>query len=193
MVSTAVQAGAAAATLVDVLPFGHPLWKDFDDKCARLEITGYQKLCADLEGEPLGPWQVVHSSGLLYHAANPVHQVVRLRQACSEWLIFTSVVVPREVGGFDMGEGAAIFVPALKGSTRQAFARHFQSLGIEVEGINVDCAAPWVVAPGVYNYGPWWWLFTADSIDSMLQMVGFQIVRREETWKDRAVSWLCRA
>jgi hypothetical protein len=193
MVSTAVQAGASEATMVDVLPFDQPLWKDFDARCDRLGISGHKKLSADLEGPPMGPWEVVHSSGILYHAANPVHQMVRLSQSCSQWLIFTSMIVPRRIDGFDLGDGGTIFVPALNGQMRQAFARHFDSLGLKIEGINMECLAPWLVAPGVYNYGPWWWLFTADFIDSLLGIVGFQVVRRKETWPDRAVSWLCRS
>jgi len=196
MVTLAIESGAAEATMVDVLPFSDPLWRDFERKCTERGVTGYRRLQADLvnPGE-IGPWDVVHSSGILYHTPDPVRMTIQLRALCREYLIFTSMIVPELIensaGRLDLSGGRAVFVPAIDAAARRICATHLDSAAIRVEGINMTDDVTWLTPDGPVNYGPWWWLFPAAYVERLLKLVGFKILIREETIPGRAISFLC--
>src|SRR5271166_6434693 len=100
MVSVALQAGAAEAAMVEILPLTHPLWKDLDERCESKGVTGYRRIYADVnQPADIGPWDVVHFSGVLYHVPNPVHTMLRVRSLCTRYLIISSMIVPPRIKG----------------------------------------------------------------------------------------------
>jgi hypothetical protein len=195
MVSLALEAGAAEATMVEVLPLDHPLWKDLDDKCERRGVRGYKKVFADLnQPGDIGPWDVVYCSGVIYHMPDPVHAMLRLRSLCRRYLVLSSMIVPPQMSGPEgdvvLGEGQVVFVPAIGGVTKSACAAHFDALEIKIFGINVDEPVVWSYGDSGVNYGPWWWLFTEEFLEHLLNLGGFRVLNREETWAARTVSFL---
>jgi len=196
MVSCALESGATEATMVDVLPVGHPLRSDFHERCRQRGFDGYHCLQADLDSPVnIGPWDVVHCSGVIYHTPDPVRMILRLSSLCSEYLIFTSMVVPPVIdnrfGRLDLSAGRAVFVPAIDGEVKTICAEHFEALGIQILGINSSAQFSWLMFDGNFNYGPWWWLFSEDYVKRLLVLAGFTVLIREETWPGRAVSFLC--
>ncbi|MEP6716886.1 MAG: hypothetical protein ABJC09_15045 [Terriglobia bacterium] len=196
MVTTALESGAAEATMVDVVPLGNSLWRDFDLRCQQRGVSGYRCLQADLDDPAgIGPWDVVHCSGIIYHAADPVRMMLALRPLCSEYLIFTSMVVPpvidNSAGRLDLTGGRAVFIPAIDAQAKAICAEHFGAMGIRVFGINDDAQFSWLTPERKVDYGPWWWLFPEEYIERLLTLAGFQVLVKEETWPGRAVSFLC--
>jgi len=199
MVTVAIESGAAEATMVDVLPENHALWQCFHKICASKQITNYKSLVADLnemDPGPHGRFDFVHCSGILYHVPDPISMLWQLRKLTRETLILTSATVPsvvrNESGKAVLTPGKAVFVPALAGPELAVYSRHFENLGMAIEVF--DGSSPEWISNGftTINYGPWWWLFTEEYIHRMLEICGLRVLEKQETWKDRGWSFLCR-
>lgn len=195
MVTTAMKAKAAKAAMVDVLPFSDPQWADFEARCVEQGVSGYECIQADLNSPgDIGPWEVVHCSGIIYHVPDPFTMLLRLRDLCKDRLIFTSMIVPEvltgKAGTLDLRGGRAVFVPAMDPFTRGICAEYMDSLGIQILGINSDIPFKWMTSSGTVDYGPWWWLLPVDYLERMLTVVGFKVVTRQQT-APGAFSFIC--
>ena len=199
MVTVALEGGASSAMMADVLPLDHPFWGAFHKKCRDKGISSYDFRCVDINSEDfstIGSFDVVHCSGIIYHMPDPMRMLVQLRTVCKDLLIFTSTTVPARIKGEEgelvLDDGMSIFVPALTGRARRIVADHFNRLDFPIHGINMAEPFDRVSEAGGFNYGPWWWLFTDRLVAQMLRVVGFEVLKQEETWQSRAVSYLCR-
>ena len=74
-VSVALLAGARQATMADIAPLDHQLWRDFDEHCKQLGVTGYACTRLDVVEPPTDysalVHDVVHCSGIIYHVPDP--------------------------------------------------------------------------------------------------------------------------
>ena len=199
MVTVALEAGASSGMMVDVLPPDHPFWAAFHAKARDKGITNYDTRWADITAPnfaEVGTFDVVHCSGIIYHMPDPMHMLAQLRSICRDTLVFTSTFVPRRIVGKEgelvLDDGMCLFLPALQKRARSIVADHFNALDLPILGVNMDEPFKWMTDAGGFDFGPWWWLFTEDLLAQMLRVVGFEILKQEETWKSRAVSFLCR-
>jgi hypothetical protein len=101
-------------------------------------------------------FQVVDSSGVLYHMPDPIRYLIALREITQEHLIPTSAITPTriesEAGFLDMPEAAVLFLPALDGTEKAILAAHWRPTGgTGAIGITRD-EHDWRFD----NFGPWW-------------------------------------
>ncbi|MCO6419061.1 hypothetical protein JYK14_23295 [Siccirubricoccus sp. KC 17139] len=189
-ISVALQAGAAAATMIDHQPLGNELWQEFDAHCARLGVSGYVSIQGDLDDPDLphrlGQFEVLHCSGVIYHCPDPFHSLRQLRRLTGRHLLLGAMTVPEQVrnaaGAVDFSEGRMLALPALRGGALAVMQRHFDELHIKIPNINAPEREPWVLPDGMPNYSPWWWLFTVETLSAMAEAVGLRVVGSFESW-----------
>ena len=89
-----------------------------------------------------------------------------------------------------IGEGPVVFIPAISGVTKSACAAHLDALDIKIFGVNLDVPFVWCSGSSGLNYRPWWWLFTEEFVERLLNLAGFRVLDREETWAAQPLSFL---
>jgi 2-polyprenyl-3-methyl-5-hydroxy-6-metoxy-1,4-benzoquinol methylase len=198
-VSVALRAGARHATMIDMQPLDGELWELFERRCRLLGVTGYDRLCGNLDDTAFvhrcGPFDFVHCSGVLYHVPNPRHSLRNLAQLCRRHLILVSMIVP-EVIANDQGEvvndGAdGLYMLELDPQQRSVLGRHFDELGLQVANIQQSDELAWH-EDGRVNYAPWWWLLTPRQVAGLLAQAGFEVLESGEVWQGRAHGFWCR-
>jgi len=194
-ITVAVRAGCQAATMIDIMPIDHPLWNEFDERARSAGVTEYRKVQGNLDDPVLpdkaGSFDFVHCSGIIYHVPNPLHTLARLHALTKRFLLLNSMTVPQRIST-DAGEisfvgGRTVFLPAIDSPTKQILAEHFAALGIDLAGISNE-QYPWT---SLSAYGPWWWLWTEDTLSAMVRATGFRVLDIRETWKGRAHAVFC--
>lgn len=192
-VSVAHAAGAAQLSMLDISDEESHLWEAFRERLIELDVPDVDCISADITAiGSTRSFDVVHCSGVLYHAPDPVGLLAALRKVTVEHLILASVTVPAKIdnaaGSLRFAPGQALFVPHLDGSTLQIVQRYFADRGIHgAEGIDAP-VTDW--SPD--NYGPWWWLVTSELIGRMLRVAGFELMDDEPFWNGRAHAFLAR-
>jgi SAM-dependent methyltransferase len=196
MVSVALDAGAAEATMIDIAPADNQLWRDLDSHLAKKGDYAYRRIIADAcsprFSEIVGPFDIVHCSGVIYHAPDPMTVLANLRAITRECGILTSMTVPElienDAGVIDLRGGGTIFVPGLDASTRPVMARYFTDIGLSLDTI-LDARARWCSSEnGLFNYAPWWWFLTPQTVTAMTAAAGLSIVASGESWSAGAYS-----
>lgn len=194
-VSVARGFGATAVTMIDVLPPLDQHWKAFEARLAALGITDCQTISGDILTLRAGPFDVTHSSGILYHMPNPVEYLTALHRLTNEHCIMTSAICPPSVtnrfGTLEIPKGGGLFVPGMTAEQKTIYTE-FYTGGLQaiLGGINVENEAS-VFLPG--NYVPWWWLLPADTIASMCRSAGFTVVAEAPNWAGKAHTFLLRS
>lgn len=194
-ITVAVKAGCRSATMIDISPIGHQLWIDFDQRARSAGVTEYRKIQGNVDDPGLadraGTFDFVYCSGVIYHVPNPLYTLARLHALTQRFLLLGSMTVPPQVhteaGEASFVGGRTVFLPALDARTKAILAQHFEALGIELAGITDDQYL-WT---SLSAYGPWWWLWTKDTLSAMLRVAGFRVIETHETWKGRAHRIFC--
>ena len=185
-VSIAMRHGAHEATMVDIQPPHSKWWKAFHERCEALGISGYRSvvgdICNDRIADDIGCFDITHCSGIIYHLPSPFHMIRNLISITRERFILTSMVVPDRIenrfGTLELYRGQCLSVPTLSGSRRDILIEHFDQAGIKAGGLNVPSNPP-VTPRGRFHYGPWWWLFSAETVVGMCEIFRVDI---EKTW-----------
>ncbi|MHB1058751.1 MAG: hypothetical protein ACYC0F_12820 [Rhodanobacter sp.] len=200
-VSVALKAGATRATMADIAPLDHSLWRDFDNHCVQLGVGGYDKVRLDIvepgnDAESLRH-DVVHCSGIIYHLPDPYRMLANLRRIAGERLIITSMVVPEHIenaaGSLDFPADRAAFVPSLTEQTRAIVAEHFRQAGVSVGAITQPLDEAWLWPDGNPNFGPWWWLMSPPFLRGVATVAGFIVEDECWSWEGLSYSFLLRA
>ena len=185
-VSIALQHGAREATMIDMQPSGSRWWTAFHERCSELGVAGYHTvvgdICNDRIADTIGPFDVTHCSGVVYHVPNAVDMIRNLISITRERFILSSMIVPDVIanrfGKLVLEQGQLLLVPALSESPRRILGEHFDQQKIGIRGINAK--SPLFAEPnGRLRYGPWWWIFTAETLVAMCRIFDVSI---EKTW-----------
>ena len=218
-ISTAVRAGARSATMIDLRDFGHPDWIYFEQLMRSKNITGYKRIeHANLEDKSLrdriGIYDLVHSTGILYHSPSPILALQNLASVTRTHLIVNTVIVPQRIenaaGSLDFEGPQVVFLPGLDRKERSIFQFYFaERLGWSEKKFNDNIPAqddpspvmPYVQPSGLkrealwtesgdLSYSPYWWLWTQQAFEALLGIFRFQV--RERYWfKNHAMTVLC--
>jgi Methyltransferase domain len=176
-VSVAHRAGATSLTMIDVMPPEDEWWGRFRERIREHGVARYETHSGDVATAPLGPFDVIHCSGVLYHVPHPIDFLARIRDRLNEHLVLSSAVIPRRIenqdGVLEVPEGGALFVPSMDDAAKRVYTRFWQG--------DSD-AAMWGVNRAfdhftLDNYVPWWWLMTVSAIRGMARVAGFEVVR----------------
>jgi SAM-dependent methyltransferase len=187
--SVAWKAGAFSVAMIDWLPADDPLWRAFHDRMRAAEtpveaIAGDVQRLADLPGGP--SFDVVHCSGVVYHAPEPTRFLAALRRLTRKHCVLTSTIAPAVVQ--QATKDGWLYIPALGGVTRQLLADHWRPiLGATALGITAHCE--W----NPNDFAPWWWLPTPDGLKRRCESVGFEVLDEAPFWDGNAHTLLLRA
>lgn len=192
-VSVAHHLGATQLTMVDVLPPLNQWWKAFDQRMADMGLADrVVTLSGDILTLRAGPYDVTHSSGILYHMPNPMEYLAALFRLTREHCVLTSAVHPVEIsnrlGTVRLSPGEAYFVPAMTPEHKAIYAEFYTEGNDQVMlgGINRET----VFLPS--NYVPWWWLLPPETIAAMCRATGFEVVAEAPNWAGKAHTFLLR-
>jgi hypothetical protein len=121
-------------------------------------------------------WEVVHSSGVLYHQPNPFFYLDKLRSLTDEVCILTSTVAPRVIetrfGMLRVPAGASLLVPALSEDERKIVGSYIEGFGFDLFN-----------APDGFvttSYKPNWWLPTSEALLRMCECASFEVLAAED-------------
>jgi hypothetical protein len=193
-VSVAYRFGATQTTMIDVTTPDDEQWRQFRERMASLNVPGVESLSANIlqfaVADSSPKFQVVHSSGVLYHIPDPIRYLIALRNITQEYLILSSVVTPTrmksEAGSLDLPEAAVLFLPALDGQEKEIVAAHWRPIvGTTAIGVTSD-EHDWRID----NFSPWWWLPTPRAMVAMCRVAGFKVLDGDYTWSGNAYTVL---
>ncbi|MEL6913994.1 MAG: hypothetical protein AAFP13_05800 [Pseudomonadota bacterium] len=71
-ISVAHEYGARSLMMIDILPPLNKWWGEFRKRMTEKGVEKYKTLSVDIMSSRCQPFQVTHSSGILYHCPNPL-------------------------------------------------------------------------------------------------------------------------
>lgn len=195
-VSIAQAHGASELAMLDVTPQGHELWNRFLDRVRDLGVPEVRCLTAnvvELDEDPTRPmFDVVHSTGVLYHLPDPVRGLFGLASITREHLIVGCAVIPPRIsisaGELEVPPGGWLFLPRLPEASRAVLREHWiRDVGENVQGLMVDLER-W----NPKGFVPWWWLPTIESFKAMASAAGFEYIDGVSRWNGHSFVQLLR-
>lgn len=176
-ISVAHHAGATKLMAIDQFPENDPHWDRFHARMKEQRVFNYAAKSINLLDYKGEGFDVINCGGVLYHAADPIHLLKKLKELTKYRLILTSTITPNKIsnedGEFILPEGAMVFVPALSLQNKKITSRYWNVfLGGRTDG-GLTNDTVW----DVENYNHWWWLFTPCVLDAMCISCGFKINR----------------
>jgi hypothetical protein len=178
-------AGAKAICALDIWKPETEWWLAFRSRCASVGLVGAQEVIGSIDNvetiRRLGIHDVVHCAGVLYHCANPFLTLSHLRAVTGETLLLTAAVMPEvienEYGRIQLDPDFALCVPCLTEEKRRVADLYLRkAYGGGAFGVNAPIKS-WFFNDGAPNYGPWWWLWTAQYLERLVSACGFEIVK----------------
>lgn len=199
-VTFAVHCGYENICIADLEGEDHHLWKHF-----KSEINDHNKnkihykynLNVDDTSsmKDFGQWDMVHSTGIMYHVPNPMHTLKNYKIITRKELIINTVIVPELIsnsrGSINFGSCSALFMPSLCGNEREIMREHYRSkFGWDLNNVSPlsdskDNIMPYLSNGGEYSYYPYWWLFTEKSFQAALELLQMKVVDAW-TWEGHA-------
>lgn len=193
-VSVAHSLGASALTMIDVAPSDNVLWQSFETRRRTLSLPQVECLSGDVvvlaADQSCPSYDVVHCSGVLYHAPHPMLVLAALRRLSRQYLILTSSITSSRVvskaGILELPASSCLFIPALQGKERAILSSYWSqfvgeaALGLTKEIPNFE----------LDDFGPWWWLPTVDALTAMCKAAGFHCLDGAYMWNHNAYTLL---
>jgi len=195
-VSVAHAAGARELTMIDGCTAGDEWWQKFEARRQDLGVPPVRSISGEIvqlsQSDASLKFEVVHCSGVLYHAAEPLRLLRALRTVTTGHLILSScitdTVIENEAGTLRVPDGGALFVPALTAQERAiVYNRWSPAVGRNAIGLTND-DTDW----NPDDTGPWWWLPTTKALAAMCRVAGFVVEDVAEYWDGHAASVLAR-
>ncbi len=184
-VSLAHEHGATELALLDAIAADDVAWELFRERMRERGIDGVECISADVLTATVRPFDVVHSSGVLYHLPSPMLYLARLRNLARRYLVLTTACFPEggienEHGTLRLPAAGALFVPALNENERRVVGAYWRGLiRPTVTGVDEPPAALGVERACEFrldDYAPFWWLLTPPAIAAMCGICGFRIL-----------------
>ena len=199
-VSFALEAGATAATMIDVEPMESDLWAQFKAHCAAMKVTGYECVEADATAsglrERVGVFDVVHCSGVIYHVPDLVGFLRNLAAIARKHLIVTSMIFPpvieNEFGTLDLRGGHCMFVPLMSDEQRKIAAAYASTRGQKIAHLNGPPMEQWIEESGIWDYAGWVWMMTAEFLLGLAEVCGLRVIKHGPRFGGRSYSILCQ-
>lgn len=163
--------GATEVALIDICPAGASPWDEMRAHLAQKGIVDCRLISDDLHRIHGEQFDVIYSSGVLYHIASPLHYLEALRRLAREHVVLASSIVPDRVpGAADIAypAGSVLYLPAVPPEQRAQVAAFFAQHGRP--DIFAGAGKPLHDIFGVY------WLPTSQALVAMCRDVGFEVL-----------------
>ncbi len=183
-ITPAHNAGATSLCMVDIWAPGSEWWLKFRERCSTCGAGPVREVVTSVDNpnvrQSVGRYDIVHCGGVLYHSPNPFLTIRNLMSLASESLLLATAVMPpvveNEFGRLEFRSESAVCVPLIGEASRKILDKHLRdSYGGGAYGVNAPVDA-WYFDDGAPNYGPWWWLWSADYVERMLAASGLDII-----------------
>jgi 2-polyprenyl-3-methyl-5-hydroxy-6-metoxy-1,4-benzoquinol methylase len=189
-ISIAHYNNASELTMIDIQTEGHKLWQDFHQRMKELGIKNYSAVSGDIQNLTIEPFDVIHSSGILYHLPNPLIYLSKLHSLTRQYMILGSTITHEKIenkyGIYIVPSSGAIFVPALGKQEKAILNEHWQKN-------NVGTFEKYQLSDYKLNsFGPWWWLPTVNTLKCMCSICGFEVINEGYTWNKYAYALLLK-
>ncbi|MBW4696328.1 MAG: class I SAM-dependent methyltransferase [Aphanocapsa lilacina HA4352-LM1] len=191
-ISVAHRYGATSLTMIDITLEGSELWDKFRERMVGFGITDYQCIVEDVcklqYSHPDILFDAIHCAGVLYHHINPLQVLISLRNITRKYLVLTSAitqsVIENEKGRYVIPPSGVIFVPALDHREFEILKQYWTGFEVRAFGLTdrVDYRPD--------DFGPWWWLPTAQALSAMCESVGLRVQESAHTWGNNAFTLL---
>jgi hypothetical protein len=183
MVTTALDAGAARAVMLDSMSEQSPWWAKFDQHCADKGKYQYEKIVRDITApnprDEIGCFDVVHCSGVMYHVPDIFGFIKNLLSITNEYLFLGSQVFPSRiespVGVIELSDDEALCTPCLTDRNLDILRSYFSIGNRKGEGISSDALFIDEIAL-CPKFGPWWWLYTKGFMCRIVGLFPIEIV-----------------
>lgn len=206
-VSQALAAGCLGVAMADIQPFSSHYWVHFYQLMEQRGITrdrfaSYERIDIRAHDLPalLPKFDIVHSTGILYHLPDPATALWNLIQVSNRWLIINTVITPQVVenerGRVALPDGAGLFLPGLSEQERAVLQLRYQTkFGWDLNFTSPrvtdrEAAMPHMDAEGRLSPWPYWWLFTIPAFRALAELMHLRI-HDEWTWEEHCHFMLC--
>ena len=196
--SVAAQFNPKSLTAADIDPLTSASWAALREHLQLRGVENVREYSVSIDDPgiraKIGPYDFVYSAGILYHTPSPLYTLSQYRRLAKRHLLLGTMVVPPVIenadGRLNFDGGQVVFIPALGERERKILSSHFDKLEFKIQYINSEDNWPWRHA-GQPNYGPWWWLYSAETCRRMVETSGFKILQEESTWGGKHHYFLC--
>lgn len=198
-VSIASKAGARSTTMADIQAMGNEWWQKFDQRCSELGVSGYDcrniDICDPSTLSDVEKFDFVHCSGIMYHVSDPIQFIQNLMGITNEYLLISSMTIPTVIenkdGRLDSPEGSAHLVHMLPDQARKVLANYLVSKGMKEDIVSRKTPKELFHENGSVRTGPWWWIYSPETMDAMCEMCGLEIIKTN-TLSNYSHSVLCK-
>ena len=179
-ITSAHRAGASKLSLLDVEPPTCPWWDGMRKRLDENGVGPCEFISADINDKELERFDVVHSSGVLYHLPAPIHYIRKLRNITNEYCILTSTTIGTHIvgggGELTLPDGAVVFIPGLQGEAKGIIEAWYRDGGY---GEVAEPESSFGGHSNLENYYPNWFVPTVAAFKAMAVSGGFDIVDEE--------------
>ena len=185
-VSVAHHAGASHVTLMDMEAPGCPWWKEMEDHLRTRGVPDFRLLSCDINDYKGPRFDVVFSSGVLYHLPDPLGYLRQLVEMANDFCIVASSICPPVMeaagGSVRVPDAGALFVPALSGQDREVVQAYMALRGRPdfTKGAGTR---------DFRNYYPNWWLPTKEAFVTMCHVAGIDVMQHGYIEGDEPVGY----
>lgn len=176
-VSVAHAAGARDLALMDVEGPSCPWWPQVRERLTGRGVGECKFISGDIMTSEVTTYDVVYSSGVLYHLPSPVPYLARLRQMTRDYCILTSTTVPTRLTvdreKLQLPSASMLVIPALAGRERQLVVEWFKRRGRDDVTYTEERFGG---LRNLTNYYPNWFIPTVAAFKAMAICAGFAIV-----------------
>jgi hypothetical protein len=99
-------------------------------------------------------------------------------------------IIKGAAGEIDLSGGRLLSLHGLNEVQKKIIAYHFNSVGLHGDEI-IGNAEKLLNSQGRPDLGPWWWLFTVESVRRLLSAVELKTVSVTESWAAKSHTFLC--
>ena len=163
------------------------MWEDFDRHCAGMGIEGYEKVTVDIcdldQVASFPKHEFVHCAGVIYHVSDPLQFVQNIARVTTEYAIISSMTIPSVIknnkGSLITPTGTAHSVNIMEESNRQTARKFFESAGLDPTVVDARPYDELFLKDGRVNTGPWWWLYTIDTLVAWCKLCGLEVLDQD--------------
>ncbi len=202
--STARLAGASRVAQADIRPIDYFEWAEFREVMRARGVEGVEEFDRIDIRDPkalakLGPFDIVHSTGILYHLPSPADALWNLRRITRRFLITNTVTIPNvienDAGSLVMPDAGVLFLPALTEADRAVLNRHYRSkFGWKIDQTAPRLDEPAEGMPWIENdeltCWPYWYLYTDHAFRKLLELCRFNVLDQFK-WEDHTLQVVC--
>jgi hypothetical protein len=185
--SVAHKAGANDVTLVDMCPADNPDWKLFAERMIDFGIA--PSIIKSNFTSVADRYNVVHSSGVVYHCPDFEGSIKALLKLATDYLILSSCVCRPLIltsHGRLLSPDKGFYIPTLSNAVKKHLKEHWKNLSGDNEAIGITVPSDFRRD----DYAPFWHLPSIKYFRETVLNFGGKIIEESSFWDGNAYTLL---